>query len=94
MFLSSFASLFSDENHLHAQTEDQGEDDGGGSLAGSGKLQFLFCCLLLSFVDVQRNDRDNQDQDIAIELFDDVEDDMGDDEDHDQDQDNEEGEEL
>lgn len=55
---------------------------------------FFFCCLLLLFVDVQRNDRDNQDQDIAIELFDDVEDDMGDDEDHDQDQDNEEGEEL
>lgn len=50
--------------------------------------------MLQSFVDVQRNDRDNQDQDIAIELFDDVEDDMGDDEDHDQDQDNEEGEEL
>lgn len=30
--------IFSDENHLHALNgEDQGEDDGGGSLAGSGE---------------------------------------------------------
>ena len=56
------------------------------------QVKSLFQDLGQFFSDAQRNDRDNQDQEVAMELFDDIDDDMGDDGDeHDQEQDNEEG---